>query len=262
MMLQERVIARVRELCRDDPRLVAALVYGSFVSGEADEHSDVEFWLFVAEGAEFDVRAWLDDLGPVRHVVVNEFGAHVVFFAGLVRGEFHVAGASAIGEVGRWPARGAPVEDMIVVDRDGELRRALEGLPDRPALGALDELAGRFVNWLVLAHHVTRRGELLRAVDALEHARRHLLWMVRLGEGSTRHWLTPSRAAERDLPAEVVRALHATTATADVASLRAAVVAMWTCGRAYWPGAPEALVSELDSIAREPGGAETETSLR
>src|SRR3712207_3496754 len=40
---QERLITRVQELCHEDERLVAALTYGSFIHGEADGHSDIEF---------------------------------------------------------------------------------------------------------------------------------------------------------------------------------------------------------------------------
>lgn len=46
MLPQEPLIDRVRDLCLQDGRLVAALMYGSFAAGEADVHSDIEFWLF------------------------------------------------------------------------------------------------------------------------------------------------------------------------------------------------------------------------
>ncbi len=103
---------------------------------------------------------------------------------------------------------------------------------------------------LVLALQVTRRGELLRAADALAHAQRHLLWMVRLAEGRTEHWLTPSRNAEKVLPAEVVAALHAAT------SVPAAIKAMWTCGRRYWEQLapiPSELFDELDAATEKDG---------
>ncbi|MFG1609648.1 hypothetical protein [Actinoplanes sp. NPDC049265] len=238
---QEQLIARVHDLVRDDDRLRAVLAYGSFVSGEGDEHSDVEFWLFTA--ADVNPRAWLAATGPASHVVVNEFGAHVAFFPGLIRGEFHFAPAREIASVAGWPARGGAVDDMIVLDRTGELRRALEALPAEPARPStpdeIDQLCGRFANWLVLAHHVERRGERLRSADALAHARRHLLWMVRLAEKRTRHWLTPSRAFETDLPADVVTTLHQAASVAD----------LWAIGRRYWyrlAEPPEALVAELD----------------
>ncbi|WP_433832690.1 hypothetical protein ACQP2E_16780 [Actinoplanes sp. CA-015351] len=251
------MIARVKDLCRTDERLVAALVYGSFVNGEADRHSDIEFWLFAgaSAAATLDKGAWLDQIAPIRHTVVNEFGAQVVFFPGLLRGEFHFATEKDIDSVRTWPARSGPTDRMIVLDRTGALRDALDSLPSQAPLpttpAEIDELCGRFGNWLLLAHHVTQRGELLRAADALAHTQRHLLWMARLAEGRTQHWLTPSRNAESDLPPEVVHAIHRTTATAGPDSLAAALTATWVLGRRYWQqlghDVPIDLFADLDA---------------
>lgn len=235
---------------------MAALTYGSFPQGTADEHSDIEFWLFAADDATVDGPAWLSAVGPLHHVVRNEFGAHVAFFPGLIRGEFHFATADDIAAVSSWPARGAPTQAMLVLDRTGELRAALDALPPAvPVPATSGPLCGRFANWLVLAHHVAERGELLRAADALAHAHEHLLWMVRLAEGRTRHWLTPSRRAEIDLPPAVVAALHQATGRADPASLTAVLAATWALGRAYWlrladaegTEVPRLLFDELDT---------------
>ncbi|MEV0272380.1 hypothetical protein AB0H43_26690 [Hamadaea sp. NPDC050747] len=265
MLIQERLIARVRELCHADERLVAALTYGSFAQGEADAHSDIEFWLFLRpEVAQtVDHRAWLDRIGLVRHVVVNEFGSHVVFFPNLIRGEFHFATAADIANVATWPARSAPTDQMIVLDRTAALRDALESLPDRPRLPTsaeeIDELCGRFANWLILAHHVSQRGELLRAIDALSHTQRYLLWMARLGEGRTGHWLTPSRQAETDLGDDLVHAIHAIAPAADPQAIATAIAAAWACGRVYWRkladragrGVPDDLFTELDTVTSQ-----------
>lgn len=251
-MIQHDLIARVRAACDADPGIRAALMYGSFATGEGDAHSDIEFWLFLdpAARAALDPAAWCAGIAPVNLVVRNEFGTHVALFPGPVRGEFHFATTDDIGSVARWPHRGAPVEAMLVVDRDGRLAPVLEGLPERAALPAdaaeVADLCGRFANWLVLACHVAARGEALRARDALAHAARHLLWMARLAEHSTAHWLTPSRAAEAELPARTVAAVAAGTPAA-----------MWREGRQRWTallaqyggGAlPEALFAELDRL--------------
>jgi lincosamide nucleotidyltransferase len=250
-MIQHRLIARVREICRADEGLGAALMYGSFAAGEGDAHSDVEFWLFFdpARRRAVDPAAWCATVAPVNLVLRNEFGTHVALFPGPVRGEFHFATTHDIASVGDWPARGAAVDRMLVVDRAGLLRPVLERLPERAALPAdpeeIADLCGRFANWLVLALHVTARGERLRAQDALAHAARHLLWMARLAEDSTAHWLTPSRAAEAELPARTVAAVAEATPAA-----------LWREGRDRWRtllarhGAPEpaALFAELDAL--------------
>jgi lincosamide nucleotidyltransferase len=257
---QLELIDRVRALCLADPGLDAALTYGSFASGEADQHSDVEFWLFFTaqRRAELDPARWCARVAPVSCVLRNEFGAHVAFFRGLVRGEFHFATTEEIAAVSGWPARGAAVDRMVLVDRRGALTPVLRALPERYAPpadgpGIITECCDPFANWLVLAHHLTARGELLRAVDALGHAHRHLLWMARLAEDATAHWLTPSRAAERELSARTVAELHAATATASPEALTGALRAALVLGRRLWQvladryeqPAPSALFAEL-----------------
>jgi hypothetical protein len=169
--------------------------------------------------------------------------------SGLIRGEFHFATTGDIASVGEWPARGAAVDAMVVVDRDGLLAPVLAALPERAALPVdpdeIADLCGRFANWLVLALHVTARGERLRAQDALGHAARHLLWMARLAEDSTAHWLTPSRAAEAELPARTVAAVAECTPAA-----------LWREGRDRWLALldrtgrplPAALFARLDAL--------------
>jgi lincosamide nucleotidyltransferase len=67
VLIQQRLIAGVREVCHTDERLDAALMYGSFASGEADAHSDVEFWLFFLPQwhGQVDPRAWCTQIAPV-----------------------------------------------------------------------------------------------------------------------------------------------------------------------------------------------------
>jgi lincosamide nucleotidyltransferase len=127
---------------------------------------------------------------------------------------------------------------MVVLDRSAALRPALQSVPERPAVaengGQIEALCGRFANWLVLAHHLIRRGENLRAWDALGHVHRHLLWMARLTTGSTNHWLTPSRRAEAELAPHDLTELRRATAAADPDELTAALQAAWRSGRRYW----------------------------
>jgi lincosamide nucleotidyltransferase len=258
-MLQPELIERVRAVCRADPGLDAALMYGSFTKDEADEHSDIEFWLFFTKPARdrLDPAEWCARIAPVSYLIHNEFGTHVAFFPQLVRGEFHFATVEQYGAVSLWPERGAPVDRMIVLDRSGRLERILTALPERvatPAPGpgiAVSDYCDRFVNWLTLAHHLVERGELLRACDALSHVQRHLTWMARIAEGSTGHWLTPSRAAEKELSPRTIDGLVAATSAADAAGLRAALRAALTEGRRHWEaiGAPlpAALFDELSA---------------
>jgi lincosamide nucleotidyltransferase len=240
VLVQERLIARVREVCAADDRLDAALMYGSFPAGEGDAYSDIEFWLFFEPRwrGQIDTRTWCLQVAPVLYLVRNEFGTDVAVFPGLVRGEFHFATTEDIQAVRTWPARGAGTDPMIVLDRGGRLRPALEALPEHatPSHDSTDieALCGRFANWLLLAHHVASRGEILRSWDALGHAHRHLLWMARLAHHRTQHWLTPSRQAEADLPGHVVTDLRRATAPAQLDEVRQALRVAWHHGRRYW----------------------------
>lgn len=262
MLFQEELIGRVREACVADEGLDAALMYGSFAAGEADEHSDIEFWLFFTpqRRAEIDPQSWCAGIAPISYGLLNEFGSYVAFFPGLVRGEFHFATVDEIAGLAEWPARGAAVERMLMVDRSGTLAPVLRGLPQRyvPPVDSPEIIANYcdpFANWLVLAHHLTARGEDLRAWDALGHAQRHLLWMARLAEESTAHWLTPSRGAERELSADTVAQLKAATSAASPQELTKALRAALELGRRLWPViaaryrrcAPTALFAELDA---------------
>jgi lincosamide nucleotidyltransferase B/F len=48
MLPQEDMIEKVRQLCDQEERVVAALMYGSFALGQGDRFSDIEFYLFFA----------------------------------------------------------------------------------------------------------------------------------------------------------------------------------------------------------------------
>jgi lincosamide nucleotidyltransferase B/F len=237
---QDALDTTFRDLFRADDGVRAAMAYGSRPAGLGDAHSDVEYWVFVDDTApgswsaqELFARAGSPDL-----VVRNEFGAWVAVFSARVRVEVHVCPASDTDVVRDWPARGAPVEAMVVVDRDGRLTAALADLPTLAAVpataGDVAELCGRFANWWLLGRNVLARGELERALDALSHVRRHLLWMARLDEGTTARWLTPSRLAERDLPAETIEELRRIRVATTADELAAAYMLAWTIGATRW----------------------------
>lgn len=239
MLEQERLIERVRHQCVEDTRLDAALMYGSFTQGEADEWSDIEFWLFFGdeEMVDVDPDSWCAAISPTLLTVRNEFDTHVAVFESLIRGEFHFVPVSAIDTISRWPARGAPTEAMLITDRSGRLRRVLEELAEtrEPPSSAtsVQELCGRFVNWLLLGDSVLRRGETARAQAVLGEINRHLLWLVRLLEQSAFR-LTPSRLAERELSARVLERYARTTAASDPTALVSAYAEAWAWGKAMW----------------------------
>jgi lincosamide nucleotidyltransferase B/F len=257
MLVQEELIARVRSRCEVDQRLDAALEYGSFPQGYGDAYSDVEFWLFVASGEQPvpDPVAWIRAVALPMSVGVNEFGAHVAIFDGLIRGEFHFATVDDIESVKSWPARGADIDRMIIVDRRSALRDALAAVPRDLTVpdttAEIETLCLRFANWLVLGVNVARRGEHLRAHDALDHVRRHLLWMARLAERATETWLTPSRRAEDELSSDSLASARSTLDPDPTTALSAS----WRWGCELWTAlagrhgfaVPPALRAALDA---------------
>jgi lincosamide nucleotidyltransferase len=235
---QAALIERVRALCAADARVAAALMYGSFTTGEGDLFADIEFYLFIEDEAlaGFDGRAWVEQVAPVALYFTNEFGTEAVIFENLVRGEFHFAPASRQASVRDWKRTGgfADPERMLVLDRAGSLRPHLEAIAgseiDPPPAAHLPRLWAGFLNWMLFGVNVLARGEGARALDVLGAVQRHLLWLARLEAGQTSRWPTPSRALERDLPPETLARFARCTAPLDRAALARAYRAAWDWG--------------------------------
>ncbi len=235
---QQNIIARLRSRCQADDRVVAALLYGSFATGEADAYSDVDCAIFFDDAAlgELDRRAWTEQVAPVQLFFTDDFGHHTAIFDQLVRGELHFLPRSRIDSVSGWRGNAffPALESALLVDRTGELASALAplvGPPPEPALPEVAEgLVHNFVNLMILGGNLLGRGELARALDLLSHVHRKLLHMVRLVERSTAHWPTPSRRLEQDIsPASQAR-FRACTSRLDADELRSAFAAAWRWG--------------------------------
>jgi predicted nucleotidyltransferase len=76
MLQQEAMIERTRRVCKEDERLTAAMMNGSFAQGEGDGFSDIEFILFFRdeELEGFDQEEWVSRISPVGLYFVNEYG--------------------------------------------------------------------------------------------------------------------------------------------------------------------------------------------
>ena len=257
------LIERTRVLGQNDTRLVAALMYGSFVKGEGDQFSDIEFWLFVADEhlAQLSIEHWINQIEPTHLIVTNEYGTQVAVFTSLVRGEFHFVPASTMAQVRTWGGISVRAEEMIVVDRTGELiehLRSLEGRTPVPPSDRVGDLCGRYLNWMLLGLNVLERGEIARAHAVLGQIDTYLLWMVRLVEGATSHWLTPSKSLEGDVSAASQARYVGCTAVAERRPLIAAYKEAWHWGRELMTSLaqrdmcslPEDLQAALDARVR------------
>ncbi len=239
MLIQDSLITRVRALCRADPRVTGAFMYGSFTLDEGDAFSDIEFYIYMdpEDLAALDRRAWMEQVAPVALYFVNEFGTGTAIFDNLVRGEFHFAPTGEMAAVRAAKASGGRFADaaqMLVVDRTGQLREHLAfiaGLgPDRATPESLAGLWAEFLNWMLFGANVLARGERARALDILSAVQRHLLWLARIQAGRTEHWPTPSRAVERELAPEAYARFAACTASVAPGALEQAYRAAWRWG--------------------------------
>jgi lincosamide nucleotidyltransferase len=245
-LAQDRLDSAIKDALEADDRVVAALAYGSRVPGGDDAHSDVEYWIVAKD--DWTVVGLVRDIEPPLSLCRNEYGADVVIWPGLVRGEFHVIKPDELHLIGRWSQRGAPVARMVIKDDPaGRLSQALAALPERMPLPATAaEICGRFANWFVMAWHVHQRGERERGRLVLGLAREALLSMARLRYGATQHWLSQETRFELELPAHFVARLRQ-VADDDL-------VGLWSVGRQVWLELadregfelPARLVTEID----------------
>jgi lincosamide nucleotidyltransferase B/F len=240
MLQQEAMIERVRRVCHEDGRLVAAMMYGSFAQGQGDGLSDIEFVLF-HEGAlgYRDQEEWVARVAPVGLYFTNEYGVGTAIFDNLVRGEFHFYGASEMDEIVGEPMRDTDwlpsLDATLVLDRTGELARRLEGVvgppPERDTPEEVRSVCNGFVNWFLFGSNVFARGELARALDLLGVVRHRLSQMVRVLEGSTVFWVNPSKRLETEISEAAYERYAACTARLDAEELRGAYLSAWGWGR-------------------------------
>jgi lincosamide nucleotidyltransferase len=258
------LISRLKRICRQDQRLLAAMHYGSYTRGEADRYSDLDIMLYFAEEAlaGIDYRAWLSQIAPVELLYVNEFGNSVAIFENLVRGEFHFDPAAKMADLAQYRdrLRFPTLEATIIVDKTGRLAEVLSLLIGPPlthetAVEA-QYLGDSFLNWFLFGFNVLSRGEYARALEVLSLVHDNLLRMARILEGRTERWITPTKALEQDISPAAYRRYQACTAALELAALHSAYRACWRwgsemmdrLGRRYeldWPDKLMQRISEL-----------------
>jgi lincosamide nucleotidyltransferase B/F len=235
---QLALIARLRELCRGDERVVAALLYGSFATGEADAFSDVEAALYFDPAVlpGLDLAGWIGQLAPVAAFFRDDFGHYTAIFDNLLRGEFHFEPAGRMAGIAGWQGNAwfPSAEAAILIDRTGELARRLAPMigppPERDTPAIAERLILNFANVALFGSYTLERGELARSLELLSLSHRYLEQMARLVEGATQHWPTPSRSLEQDISPEAYMRLVACSARLEREELHAAYREAWRWG--------------------------------
>ena len=237
-LLQQQMIRRLRELCQRDRCVVGALMFGSFATGEGDQYSDIEFALFFDDESllRLDQRAWISQIEPVELYFADDYGHHTAIFANLVRGEFHFEPASKIPIIETWQGYAwfPSMEATLIVDRTGAVERHLRPFiappPDRNTPDEAASVIDNFINLTLLGTNVLARGEAARAWALLGSLHANLLKLIRLAEGATQHWPTPSRALEADISARAYERYRSCTADLDPSRLWPAYRNTWRFG--------------------------------
>src|SRR5918998_4093399 len=238
MLAQEVMIEKVRELCNRDERVVAALMYGSFALGQGDCFSDIEFYLFFDEEAlgALEEQAWVGQIAPLHLYYVNEFGNGTAIFENLVRGEFHFEAASNVGFVDAWESAWFPSpESAVLVDKSGELSARVVRLVRRPPDLDTPEralfLCRSLMNWTLMGANLLQRGEYARAEAFLTLVHGHLLQLMRVVEGKSVNWMSPTRRLEEDASATSYERYKECTAALEAEKLARAYGSTWGRGR-------------------------------
>ena len=174
-------IARFTEVCRDDARVVAAFLGGSWARGEADAWSDLDLGVIVTDEAyeEFvaECRDFLARLG--EPLFLEHFGRPYNVFFILSDG---TEGELAIGRVGDFlHIHGGPYRTLL--DRQDVLAGVVFLWETADPEDQREELR-RLVTWFWhdLSHFVTAigRGQLWWAQGQLESLRRSCVDLLRL----------------------------------------------------------------------------------
>jgi lincosamide nucleotidyltransferase B/F len=265
VLQQEVMIEKVRELSERDERVVATLMYGSFALGQGDRFSDIEFYLFfkdeVSEGLEEE--AWVGQIAPLDLYYINEFGNGTAVFEDLIRGEFHFEAASNVGLVDAWETAWFPsLESAVLVDKTGELSRRVSRLvrhpPDKDTPEQALFLCRSLMNWTLMGANLLERGEYARAEAFMTLVHGHLLQAMRLVEGNSANWLSPTRRLEEDASASSYKRYKECTAALEAEQLVPAYASTWEWARELMGELaarhalelPGALLGELDQRLR------------
>jgi predicted nucleotidyltransferase len=214
---QQTVLQRFIEACRDDPRVLAAFLGGSFAGGTADEYSDLDIYLVTTSEAYDDFfserHSFMRRLGePVFLEDFNTFGFDMLIFtySDGVEGELALAPESQFEHI-----HGGPYK--VLVDK----KRILEG-KEFPLLAPTEDQQLQTLQHLIywfwedLSHFITgmNRGQLWLAYSYIEQMRRKCVNLAHLRHDFTVE-LSGYAKVEQDVPEEQLLPLHATFCPLD-----------------------------------------------
>jgi hypothetical protein len=176
-------VERLVELCSVDERIVAAFLGGSRARGLADDYSDVDVSVIVADDAYADLvagkAAFVQGLGETLFVedFGNEHMAFVIFADGNDL-ELHLFAQSDIPTIRSGPHR-------VLLDKEEVLAGRDFPLPELDSEAQTTELRNiLFWFWHDVGHFTTAigRGQLWWAAGQLEQLRNYCVNLVRIAQ--------------------------------------------------------------------------------
>lgn len=203
-MIQLQMIDRVKSIALDDKLIASVLMYGSFIKDEGDKYSDIEFYIFFTE--DFDHQKWVHRISKTILYFTNEHGTEVAIFDNLIRGEFHFHHVDERKMIQTWEGLTSFEyhQNMILVDKDCVLAKLIEPIskerPQHSSQESIDWISMSLVNQLLMTQGLLKRGELAHAQMSFQTIQKYLLWLIRTEVGDERHWESPTKRAELEIP--------------------------------------------------------------
>ena len=251
---RDAVLARFVEACRNDDRIVAAFLAGSFARGEADQHSDLDLCVVAADGAFEQVVGDRDRLTSMLGDVLflEDFGNQVLVFAILANGtdiELHVVRQRELGEIRAGPHR-------VLVDDHGVLEGVTFPLPDHDRTLQTEELRN-VVTWFWhdLSHFAAaiERHQLWWAAGQLEQLRGYCVRLARIDHGAEVMAEEPYWKLDAEMPTTSLEPLRSTFVPMERQAMLDAARTLLAFFRSRAPKAAEAAglayPAELDRLA-------------
>lgn len=225
---QLQMIDDVKRQAENDPRVSAVFMYGSFTKDEGDQYSDIEFYIFLKDPHNFPSQDWVSQVSPVILYFTNEYGSDVAIFENLVRGEFHFLSVSEINLIKSWEGlvEFSDFDKMTLVDKEGildaMLNQIMETAPKRNTRGNILWLSHSLLNVLLVTGNLLKRMEYAHAYQGLANVQKYLLWLIRIADGKTRHWESPTKSLEKDIDINWYVEFQRTTCSLDPKNLKIA----------------------------------------
>lgn len=177
------VVQRFCAACAADSRIVAAFLGGSYATGTADAHSDLDLYAITAKDAYDEIladrRIFLRQLGePIFSEDFNSFGFDMVIFifADGVEGELSLASVEQFTHI-----HGGPVK--VLVDKNNILSETIFPLM-QPTHQEQREVLRQHITWfwrdLSLFTTAMSRQRLWTAQGYLENLRQRCINLMRL----------------------------------------------------------------------------------